>query len=143
MEKQYYLKIAEYINNNPRNKIIIYQDNRWELEPHDIGWHLSEYFHNSKEGDSLSMVVSTRLSEIMNNACFHHPVFGNTLAITNIGILLEPALKLNFQGFLDNYSQNNALFLHWPGESDAQNLYFLSKDHGINIYIGNLSHIKA
>jgi hypothetical protein len=142
LKKLFYNTIVDYLRPNPRNKIIIYQNDNWELSATDIGWHLSAYFHNSKEGNNLPMVASKKLSEILHDARYHHPVFGNTLAITNIGILLEPALKLNFPGFLDNFSQNNSLFLHWPGESDAESLYFLAKDQGIKIHIGNLSHIK-
>lgn len=142
MESLFYNTIVEYIRPNPRNKIIIYQSDNWGLNATNIGWHLSEYLHNLQEGDNLPMITSNTLSEIIHDARYHHPVFGNIVAITNIGILLEPALKLNFAALLDNHSQNNTLFLHWPGESDAENLYFLTKEQGIKIFIGNLSHIK-
>jgi len=142
LENLFNNKIVEYIQHNPRNKIIIYQNDILGLNATDIGWQLSAYFHNSKEDNNLPMVASMKLSEILHDVSYTHPVFGNTLAITNIGILLEPSLKLNFPGFLDNFSQNNSLFLHWPGESDAESLYFLAKDQGIKIHIGNLSHIK-
>jgi hypothetical protein len=63
------------------------------------------------------------------------------LAISNIGILLEPELKQDFNRFLEKHSNSNILFVKWDGEFDQENLYFLSKENGFKIDIKNLSHI--
>ncbi len=134
--------ISKYIKSQSRNKIIVYTGDHWELKPFNVGWHLSEHFHNLKESVKLPMMFSNKLFEMLQQAIYIHPEFGKILAITNVGILLEPEIKMDFSALLDSYSQNNTLFLKWPGESDTDNLYFLTKEQGIKIFIGNLSHIK-
>ena len=133
--------IADYIKSQARNKIIFHSQDISEFESINIGLRISESIYYFKEPGRIAMRVSSELDRILNAAISNHDVFGEYLSIENLGILLEPELKIDFNRLLDSYSQNNALFVKWDGEIDADNIYFLTKENGIKINIKNVSHI--
>ncbi|MGV0956785.1 hypothetical protein ACTS91_10260 [Empedobacter falsenii] len=85
--------------------------------------------------------INQLLDEIIVKNKIQHKEFGETIAIENIGLLLEPELKFNVEKFLSDYSQNNTLILKWEGEIDTNQLYFLTKNDNYKIDLNNLSHI--
>jgi hypothetical protein len=141
MSKPINQAIAYYIKSQSRNKIIFYSQDISALQSVNVGLRISESIYNLNEPGRIAMRVLSELDGILNAASYQHDVFGRYLSIENIGVLFEPELKLDFANLLDNYSQNNVLFVKWEGEIDAENIYFLTKENGIKINIKNLSHI--
>lgn len=141
MSKPINQAIADYIKSQSRNKIIFYSQDISALQSVNVGLRISESIYNLNEPGRIAMRVLSELDGILNAAIYQHDVFGRYLSIENIGVLFEPELKLDFANLLDNYSQNNVLFVKWEGEIDAENIYFLTKENGIKINIKNLSHI--
>ena len=133
--------IRSYANSQSRNKIVFHRNEIPDITTIDLGLNLATSIYNFQETGKVSMMVTAELSKILSSAVRQHQEFGKYLSVENPGILLEPALKIDFRRFLDNYSQNNLLFVKWEGEIDADNIYFLTKENGININIQNLSHI--
>ena len=133
--------IRSYANSQSRNKIVFHRNEIPDITTIDLGLSLATSLYNFKETSNVSMVVTAELSKILSSAVSQHQEFGKYLSVENIGILFEPGLKIDFRRFLDSYSQNNLLFVKWEGETDADNIYFLTKERGININIQNLSHI--
>lgn len=140
MDNSKFQKISDFSKSQARNKIVFCREKIKEVFPVDLGYMLSESIFNLEPG-KLPMQVTLEIDKILQNSIVEHDRFGNILAIANLGILFEPELKINFNHLLDNYSQNNVLFIKWEGEIDDENLYFLTKEHGIKIRIKNLSHI--
>ena len=133
--------IRSYANSQSRNKIVFHRNEIPDITTIDLGLNLATSIYNFQETGKVSMIVTAELSKILGSAVRQHQEFGKYLSVENPGILLEPALKIDFRRFLDSYSQNNLLFVKWEGETDADNIYFLTKERGININIQNLSHI--
>lgn len=133
--------ITDYIKSQARNKIIFHSQDLSELESINIGLRISESIYNLIEPGRIPMRISIELDRILNAAISNHDLFREYLSINNLGVLFEPALKIDFNRILDSYSQNNVLFVKWKGEIDADNIYFLTKENGIKINIKNLSHI--
>lgn len=133
--------ISDFAKSQSRNKIIFHQDTIPDIMSVNIGVVLSERICNIKDAGKLPMRVSMDLEKLLNRNILHHDVYGKYLGIKNLGILFERELKLDFFRLLDNFSQNNLLFIQWEGEIDTDNLYFLTKEEGIKINIRNLSHI--
>lgn len=133
--------IRSYANSQSRNKIVFHRNEIQDITTIDLGLSLANSIYNFQETSNVSMMVIAELSKILGSAVSQHQEFGKYLSVENTGILLEPALKIDFWRFLDSYSQNNLLFVKWEGETDADNIYFLTKENGININIQNLSHI--
>jgi hypothetical protein len=133
--------IAYSANNQSRNKVIFHFNDCFGINTVDIGIKISERIFNFQEPSRIAMRVSSELSEILDASISNHKMIGKYLAIKNLGILLESELKIDFVRLIENYSQNNLLFVKWEGEIDSDNLYFLTKENGIKINIQNLSHI--
>lgn len=133
--------ITEYINSYSKNKIIIHREIFPDVNSIDIGFLLSQSIYNWRDDSKLSMKVTSELDKLFNDELVIHSSYGRTIAISNIGILLEPNLKQDLRAILEKYSNNNTLFVKWDGDVENGYLYFLSKEKGIKININELSHI--
>jgi len=135
------IEISTFLKTQSRNKVVFYKDGINDITEIDLGTELSQVLYNLNDLTKLPMKVSHELEIIMNKATIEHEHFGRSLAISNLGILFEPELKVDFSSLLEKYSNTNVLFVKWAGEIDNENLYFLSKEKGIKTNIKNLSHI--
>jgi len=135
------MEILSFLKTQSRNKVVFYKEGIKDITEIDLGTELSQVLYNLYDLTKLPMKVLHELEIIMNNATIEHELFGRTLAISNLGILFEPELKVDFSILLEKYSNTNVLFVKWEGEIDDENLYFLSKEKGLKTNIKNLSHI--
>ena len=135
------IEILSFLKTQSRNKIVFYRNSINDIPEIDLGTELSQVLFNLNDLTKLPMKVSLELENMLNTATIDHQIYGRTLAISNLGILFEPELKVDFYNLLEKYSNTNALFVKWEGAIDNENLYFLSKEKGIKININKLSHI--
>lgn len=134
-------KIRSFLKLNPRNKLVVISDKElfeW-LGWINVGNLLSQDINIADK--KIIFKINQLLDDIIVKNKTQHEEFSETIAIENIGILLEPELKFNFEKFLNDYSQNNALILKWDGEIDTNQLYFLTKNDNHKIDLNNISHI--
>lgn len=132
-------KTQIFISSASRNKLIISNDDT-VIKFIDFGKIIAQELKNIDKNKivfKLNQIIETF---IINNKT-QHKEFGETIAIENIGLLLEPELKFNVEKFLSDYSQNNTLILKWDGEIDTNQLYFLTKNDNHKIDLSNISHI--
>jgi len=141
MDKLTETQLLAYLKSQSRNKIVLYSDTPMDFNVIDVGSVLAQAIYNLKDESKLPMRVTAELDVILNEAITDHKSYGRMLAIANLGILLESDLKQDINRLFEKYSNNNVLFVKWEGETDNENLYFLSKENGIKININNLSHI--
>lgn len=135
-------KFDAFLQKSPRNRLIILsQEKPDELSFVDMGIELSTAIEKQITHKQISMLASDALETIIQNSEKTHPVIGKYTAISNLGILFEKALKFDFIHFLDSQSKNQTLFIYWEGELDKNQLYFLSKNKGLQFDISNISHI--
>ena len=134
------IKILDYLKSNYRNKIIIHRN------PFDIlktiGVELLKQIEVLTTDNRFTLKAKSILDELINHSIYRHHQFGDTISIKNVGILFEPSLKFDFYSYNHNLSKTNCLFIQWDGESDKENLYFLTKSKGITINIKNLSNLQ-
>lgn len=135
------IEILSFLKTQSRNKIVFYRNSINDITEIDLGTELSQVLFNLNDLTKLPMKVSLELENMLNTATIDHEIYGRTLAITNLGILFEPELKVDFNNLLEKYSNTNVFFVKWEGAIDNENLYFLSKEKGIKININKLSHI--
>jgi len=135
-------QIVSFLNTNPRNRLIILKNkNESDFLFTDIGFELATALKNSTQNKQVSMLASDALEGIINQSEKTHPLIGKYVALTNIGILMEDALKINVPTFLNSNSQNRSFLLKWDGELSDPLLYFLSKENGKTINLKGISHI--
>lgn len=135
------IEILSFLKTQSRNKLVFYRNSINNITEIDLGTELSQFLFNLNDLTKLPMKVSLELENMLNTATIDHEIYGRTLAISNLGILFEPELKVDFNNILEKYSNSNVLFVKWEGAIDNENLYFLSKEKGIKINIYKLSHI--
>ena len=141
MEERDKSEIIRYIQIQSRNKLVFYQKHIAGITSIDLGLQLSQAIYGMTDLTKLPMKVWSELEKILDSEIIEHTEFGRLLAISNIGILFEKELKIDFNAFLTRFSKTNVLFVKWEGEIDNDHLYFLSKEKGITTNINNLSHI--
>jgi hypothetical protein len=135
------IEILSFLKTQSRNKVVFYKDNIIDIIALDLGTELSQILFNLNDLTKLPMKVSLELENMLNTATIDHEIYGRLLAISNLGILFEPELKVDFNNLIEKYSNTNFLFVKWEGAIDNENLYFISKEKGIKININKLSHI--
>jgi len=137
----YHNTVLDFLSKNPRNKLIIVSRELGDIKFINLDNELSSQLNGIKIISRFSLKAKDLINDFLNNNTKINDRIGRHLAISGIGILLEKELKLDFPSFLDQYSQNQTLFLKWDGEITDNNLYFLTKQNGLEIDISNLSHI--
>lgn len=133
--------IESYLKSGSRNKLVFCKTIPPDLIPLNLGKSLSKAIYPFLRESKLPMIVAEKVDELFKNSSYNHPTFGKILVISNIGILFEPKLKINFQNLITMYSLTNILFVLWDGELENGQLYFLTKENGIQINIVEISHI--
>lgn len=133
--------ILNYLETNARNKIIFYQNDIPGIEPIDIGKEVSERISTIVNDGKLSFKAKLIIDEIQKSSIANHEIYGTHIAISNIGILFEPDLKIDIIRLFERFSYDNALFVKWYGEIESGTLFFLSKQSGIKLEFKTISHI--
>lgn len=141
MSNSGYNNLKIYLNSTSRNKIVFHQETINGLNPTNIGKELAFRLTALPDGKDISFKAKQELDNLLTDSAYIHPEYGKIISLSNIGILFEPELKIDFRYILDKYSTENILFIHWNGKNDQNDLYFLSEE-GIKINIDNLSYIK-
>lgn len=134
-------EVESYLHSQSRNKIVVFKKLLPEVVPVNVGISLAHAILPIMGDKRFALKAKSVIENIFNAALISHNVYGKILALTNIGILLEPELKLDILSLFENFSRDNTLFLEWEGEIIDGSLYFLSKENGIKIDIHKLSYI--
>jgi hypothetical protein len=133
--------ILEYIQGYAKNKIILHRDSFEGVNQVNVGIMLSNKLFAHKNINRLPLIANSAIEEIFSDNISVDPNYGKCLFVSNIGILLEPELKLDFVKILEKNSSNCSLFIQWVGEIEDGCLFFLTREKGIKININELSHI--
>lgn len=131
-------KIAQYLNYNPRNKLIFTPHADPRLQTIDVGFKLARLIQDDLESCHLPMVAEDNLNSLLRKSLANDDVIGNYVAIENWGILFEPALKLNLVSIFDSHSKSNTLILVNCGQADYDNFHLVSRHFNTTFPIGNL-----
>lgn len=135
------MKLSEYISSSSRNKLVFLKENVLNLKFLDVGKSFSSKILSQSEDPRLSLKSKIILDKLLLDSMNVDDVHGKYLALSNIGILFEPELKIDIINLFDTYSKGNILFVKWEGETENTNLYFTKKQNGIKIELNNISHI--
>ncbi|MDE6480269.1 MAG: hypothetical protein K2L45_08355 [Muribaculaceae bacterium] len=131
-------RIAQYLNYDPRNKLIFAPSLDRHLQSVDVGFELSKAIEADLSSKHLPMVAEDSLNTILRHAVKKDEIIGDYIAIENWGILFETALKLNIVSIFDSHSKSNALILVDCGQADNENFHLVSKHFNTTFPIGNL-----
>ena len=92
--------ISDYLNSANRNKIIVSYDKIIGFEYIDIGIKLCEKLDSLQNTKTLSFEAKYILLNIIEESMYSHNRFGKIIGLTNLGILFEDHLKIDFLNFI-------------------------------------------
>ncbi len=101
--------IRSFTNSASRNHLILYCGCFEEINYLNIGFEISSFIEPIITDRRLSMRTQDKLNKLLRENVNQLDDLGAYLAITNIGILFEPSLKIDIEGLFDRWSQNNVL----------------------------------
>ncbi len=134
-------KLKDYIESHNRNRIVFHQNEISDIKPIDIGNLISSEIQSLLGDRRFSMKAKLKIENVLSTNINKHSNYGDILAISNLGILFEPDLKIDIVNILDKFSIGNTLFVKWDGEINSNELFFLSKQNGIKLELKNISYI--
>jgi phage pi2 protein 07 len=134
--------IPDFLDQNPRNKIVISKSELPDLQYLNIGEELAMILKDKSLTRRLSLIAETEIQKLIDKNVISNPALGKLIAIKNPGILLEPELKFNLLSFLENFSRDILIVMCWPGEIREKTLFFLSENKGIKINLDHLSLLR-
>lgn len=134
-------RVEGYIKGVSRNKLIITKSQVDKINWIDIGKLFSTKVESFLEDRMLSYKALTVLYDIIESNITKSDIYGEYVAIYNLGVLFEAELNIDVLSIFDKYSRNTTLFIYWEGEINNDSLYFLKEVNGQEINIKNLSHI--
>ena len=104
--------VVTFTNSASRNHLILSSGCFEAINYVDVGYDLSSYIEPIIGDRRLSMRAQDKLNLLLRDNIGQIDDFGAYLAITNIGILFEPSLKIDTESLFDRWSQNNVLIVY-------------------------------
>lgn len=130
--------INAFLQQNTRNKIVFCKDYIEGIEFINVGTELAMLLGECPEEITSN---ETMYKQVLNKTQ-HSDSIGKYLAIENIGILLEPELKLDLRSILSNYSKNQCLIIKTKAKIENDRLYYLDNTDNVIVSLLGLSFIQ-
>jgi hypothetical protein len=121
-------RLLAFIHSPSRNHLILSNGCLDGLKYTDVGFEVSCFIADIIGDRHLSMRTQDYINKLFREHIFLSDYLGRYLAVTNVGILFEPLLKLDVETLLNRWSQNNTLLLDVGNGILNKNIYYLSKD---------------
>ena len=118
--------IRTFTNSASRNHLILSSGCLEAFNYVNVGFEISSYIEPIIGDRRLSMRTQDKLNSLLRDSIGQLDDFGAYLAITNIGILFEPSLKIDVEGLFDRWSQNNVLVVDISKGAISSNRLFLT-----------------
>ena len=135
-------ELIEFVQGSSRNKLVISKQKMEGFEFIDIGKEFSmELGSIPVHDDRFSLKAKDLLYSLIQRLETYSDFTGRYIALTNLGILLEPELRLNFLEFIQSVSQTYPLILHWDGVIENDTLIFKTKPNGVEISLKGINHL--
>ena len=122
--------LKAFLSSPSRNHLVISDDCIVGFDYIDVGLEKSAFIEDKISDRRLSMRVQDHLNVLLRSHICKSEEFGEYLALTNIGILFEPLLKIDLDGFLDRWSQNMILILDVKDMKDKEPVDVSGTDEG-------------
>jgi len=133
-------KINIFLQSQPRNRLVISKQIIEKLDYYNIGNIVCDGLKDAPEAQ-----LSTDVSEIIGNVFStpkQHPIYGPYVALTNIGVLFEPALRLNLSILFNDKSRESLLLIAAPYVIQDGNYYFFNSSSKCKINLKGITYIE-
>lgn len=118
--------LKQYCRETMRHRLYFTQSEVQGMCCVDVGIELSKEIANILTHRQLPMVAEERLDRIVEKHTERVDGIGEIVALANIGILLEPALKINVQSKFDSYARSRSVIIQMRGSIIKDNRFYLA-----------------
>ena len=136
-------RLLAFIHSPSRNHLVLSNGCLDGLKYTDVGFEVSCFVEDLIGDRHLSMRTQDYINRLFREHTFLSDHLGQYLALSNVGILFEPALKLDVESLLDRWSQNNTLFLNIGKGEITSNHFYLTKgcQEGYSVLLSSINFI--
>lgn len=133
--------LTKYINKDSRHKLFFMPLSSSIVSFIDIGQELSQLIEPQINNKRLSLIADDALEKIISSNIVNDKDIGKYVAIKNIGILFEPALKFNLRAKIDSWAKSFILIIDSNEGTVINNIFYLAGDLKSS-YLINLTEIS-
>lgn len=120
--------LKQYISTGTRNKLLFTSHHAEGMSFMDVGALLARAIESSLSNRHLSFVAEEELEKIIKANVCHSSEIGDYIAIRNIGILFEPALRLDLHAKLCTWSRAYVLIVDSAEGIIQKDIFYLAGD---------------
>jgi hypothetical protein len=111
-----------------------------DVESVDTGAYLADALHAKVQKSNLNMYASDAIRKMIRQHTHEHPEYGRYVALSNIGILFEPALAFNLETIIEQTSKDELLIIQAKGCVANECFFFLSQQDSFSFSLKNLTY---
>lgn len=131
------MSIDDYLKQNSKHKLVFTKSEPAGFVFTDLGYEMASRLDGQV---SPSVVATAAFESVASRRTQDHPIYGKYLAITNIGILFEPELKLNVRLLLESLSHDTLLVVCSDGVIQNDTFHFDDSTEDYDIALSGLSY---
>ena len=134
--------LKDYISTDSRHNLLFMSLRSHNITYVDIGEQLSKKLELKIESKRIAMIADDAIETIINSNLTSVTGIGNVIAITNIGILFEPKLKLDLKAKIDSWAKSFILIIDSHEGLIRDNTFYLAGDTNFknSINLKDISH---
>lgn len=134
--------LKQYIPIGTRHKLLFTSHHPEGMEHVDMGALLARDIESSLFGRHLPLIADDAVENIIKDHVKHNDELGNYIAIRNIGILFEPALRLDLHAKLSSWSRTYTLIVNCAEGTIKNNTFYLAGaiDQSYSIDLSDISY---
>ena len=136
------INLKEFISTDSRHNLLFLSTKSNDITYVDIGKQMSTMLEQKLASKCISMIADDAIEKIIRLNVQSHPQLGKLVAITNIGILFEPILKLDLRAKIDSWSKSYTLIIDSHEGIIKNQIFFLAGDTNqkYTINLKDISH---
>ena len=136
-------RLQAFIQSPSRNHLVLSNGCLDSLKYTDVGFEVICFIEERIGDRRLSMRVQDYITKFFSEHIVQSDSLGQYLALTNVGILFEPALKLDVEALLNRWSQNITLFIDMGKGSVVGDHYYLTQGcaETFSVSLSSINHL--
>lgn len=134
--------LKQYIPTGTRHKLLFTSYHTEGIEYVDMGALLAHEIESSLLNRHLPLIADDAVENIIKNHVKHNDALGHYIAIYNIGILFEPALRLDLHAKFNSWSKAYTLIVDCTAGTIKNNTFYLTDatDQSYSIDLSDISY---
>ena len=132
--------LYKYLSKNPKYRLVFDLSSSLDVESVDTGAYLADALQSKVQKSNLNMYASDAIRKMIRQHTHEHYDYGRYVALSNIGILFEPALAFNLETIIEQTSKDELLIIQAKGCVANERFFFLSQQDNLSFSLKNLTY---